>query len=623
MAAGLGPGDRIGPYTVVGLLGAGSPGWVYLARTGAGRPMAVRMLYGEQRGIKRAQKVRGPGVIEVIGSGGATRNPWVASVYVPAPSLGDLVISCGPLPPDAVRWLAAGIAEGLVTIHQASLTHGDLRPAQIVVASDGPRVTGFGIEGAGSPLTAPGYLAPEQARGEEPGPASDVYALGALLCFAATGRPPHTGEGEAAIRRSVAGGEPELADVPEELAELIRSCLARDPEDRPTPRALLEESAAELADRQGAYGAASWLPGPAVELIDAYHRRGRLVGDPPTVPLGDRFGGGPKGGSAHGGSVGDKVGPSKAVQPAEPAESSAPVEDAESAREGAAVSAPAAAAKKDPAKSEAVPSGAAKADAARAGEGAPEPAEAAAETMQLARIVDAMVPRIDDSDDRQDPYDLPVPPEPHEGGGAGWLLVAALVAIALVGGLLAGVAYERGRGDRDRGKAGAADARPSIRPGDPVAAFVASVPVGGCVDFASDGTPGWRPAAPRALPCEDPAARQRVLARTSAGGGASDCMGTDGRSRWPAASGVPALCLERIFRPGECVPAETRDGRQWAFLASLVPCQGPLPQDRPARLRIDEVHPMTTSNATSCPGRSPVYYPLPSRGQELCMAPLP
>ncbi|MEU0934354.1 serine/threonine-protein kinase [Embleya sp. NPDC005971] len=602
MAAGLEPGDRIGPYTVVGLLGAGSPGWVYLARTAAGRPMAVRMLYGEQQGIKRAQKVRGPGVIEVISAGGATRNPWVASVYVPAPSLGDLVISCGPLPPDAVRWLAAGIAEGLVTIHQASLTHGDLRPAQIVVASDGPRVTGFGIEGAGSPLAAPGYLAPEQARGEDPGPASDVYALGALLCFAATGRPPHSGTGEAAIRRSVATGEPELADVPEELIALIRSCLARDPADRPTPRALLDEVALDSpgsadsadspdsADRRGAYGAASWLPGSALELIDAYHRRGRLVGDPPTVPLADRLDAQAKGGSAHGGSVGDKVGPVKPVKPVE----------AKPADAGASTK-PAAA---EP-----------------AGASADEPA--VAETMQLARIVEAMVPRIDDSDDRPDTYDLPAPPEPHEGGGAGWWLVAVLVVIALVGGLFGGVAYERGREDRDRGKAGAADARSSGAPTDPIAAFVASAPVGACVDFASDGTPGWRPAAFRTLPCEDPAARQRVLARTSAGAGTTDCMSTDGRSRWPTTPGVVALCLERVFHPGECVPAETRDGRQWAFLASLVACQGPLPPDRQGRLRIDEVHPLAATNATSCPGRSPVYYPLPSRNQELCMAPLP
>ncbi|MFF7242709.1 serine/threonine protein kinase [Embleya sp. NPDC008237] len=617
MAAGLEPGDRIGPYTVVGLLGAGSPGWVYLARTGAGRPMAVRMLYGEQRGIKRAQKVRGPGVVEVISAGGATRNPWVASVYVPAPSLADLVISCGPLPPDAVRWLAGGIAEGLVTIHQASLVHGDLRPAQIVVASDGPRVTGFGIEGAGNPLAAPGYLAPEQARGEEPGPASDVYALGALLCFAATGRPPHSGTGEAETRRSVAAGEPELTDVPDELIELIRSCLTREPEDRPTPRALLDEVAADSADRRGAYGAAAWLPAPAMELIDAYHRRGRLVGDPPTVPLADRFGdpaggGSAKGGSAHGGSLGDKVGP---VKPTGPAAAIEPAADATRRPDPAG-----------PARAEAHPAEPAKPGPNRtdaAGSAAAEPS-AAAETMQLARIVEAMVPRIDDSDDRPDRYDLPVPREPHEAGGAGWLLVAALVVIALVGGLFGGVAYERGRGDRDRGKAGAADdTRASGSPADPTAAFVASTQVGGCVDFASDGTPGWRPAALRTLPCEDPAARQRVLARTSAGGGTTDCMNTDGRSRWPATPGVAALCLERIFRPGECVPAETRDGRQWAFLASLVPCEGPLPQDRPARLRIDEVHPLAAANATSCPGRSPVYYPLPSRNQELCMAPLP
>ncbi|MGW9210110.1 serine/threonine protein kinase [Embleya sp. NPDC055664] len=611
MAAGLEPGDRIGPYTVVGLLGVGSPGWVYLARTGAGRPMAVRMLYGEQQGIKRAQKVRGPGVIEVIGSGGAAHNPWVASVYVPAPSLADLVISCGPLTPDAVRWLAAGIAEGLVTIHQASLVHGDLRPAQIVVAADGPRVTGFGITGAGpdAPLAAPGYLAPEQARGEEPVAASDIYGLGALLCFAATGHPPHSGVGEAAIRRSVATGEPDLADVPAEVADLIRSCLVRDPEARPTARELLEGVAGAVTAREGAYGAASWLPGAALELIDAYHRRGRLVGDPPTVPLADRLG------------PAEPVDKDEPDEPVEPVDSAAAdagsnPDPAEPRRSDEAGSDPKAAASTPAKPAEPTPTPTPAPAPARDGTGAPETTE----TMQLAKIVQAMVPRIDDSDDRQDPYDLPEPAEVHEGGGASWVLVAALVVIALVGGLLAGVAYERGREDRERGAMGPAGVPTAGASGDPIAAFVASVQVGACVDFAGDGSPTWRPAGPRTLPCEDPAARQRVLARTAAAGGTADCMSTDGRSRWPIVPGQPALCLERIFRPGECVPAEVRDGRQWAFLAALVPCQGAFQRDGQGRLRIDEIHPMPSSTGPTCPARSPVYYPLPSRGQELCMS---
>ncbi|OPC80816.1 hypothetical protein B4N89_07495 [Embleya scabrispora] len=608
MAAGLEPGDRIGPYTVVGLLGVGSPGWVYLARTGAGRPMAVRMLYGEQQGIKRAQKVRGPGVVEVIGSGGAARNPWVASVYVPAPSLADLVISCGPLTPDAVRWLAAGIAEGLGTIHQASLVHGDLRPAQIVVASDGPRVTGFGITGAGpdAPLAAPGYLAPEQARGEEPVPASDVYALGALLCFAATGHAPHSGVGEAAIRRSVATGEPELADVPAEIADLIRSCLMRDPEDRPTARELLDGAAGALTAREGAYGAASWLPGAALELIDAYHRRGRLVGDPPTVPLADRRG------SA------EPVKPPEPPEQEEPDNRDEPVDSA--AADADVTPDPAEPRRSGDSESDPKPAASTQSKPPEPDTtGARETAETA-ETMQLAKIVQAMVPRIDDSDDRQDPYDVPEPAEVHEGGGASWVLVAALVVIALVGGLLAGVAYERGREDRERGAVGPAGVPTAGSSGDPIAAFVASVQVGACVDFAGDGSPTWQPVGPRTLPCEDPAARQRVLARTSAGGGTADCMSTDGRSRWPIAPGQPALCLERIFRPGECVPAEVRDGRQWAFLAALVPCQGAFSRNGQSRLRVDEIHPMPSPTGTTCPGRSPVYYPLPSRGQELCMS---
>ena len=551
MTAGLEPGDRVGPYTVVGLLGAASPGWVHLARTDAGRPVAVRLLYGEQRGVARARKVRGPGVVEVLATGGAARSPWVASTYVAAPSLADLVISCGPLPPPAVRWLAAGIAEALVTIHQAGLVHGDLRPAQVLMASDGPRVTGFGIERGDGPLTAPGYLAPEQARGDEAVPASDVYALGALLCFAATGRPPHDGPDEAAIRRSVAAGEPDLDGVPARTADLIRSLLVDDPDERPTPRALLDELADSLSRRPGTYGSASWLPEPALALIDGYHRRGRVVGDPPTA---------------------------------------GPDED-------------------DP-----------EDDTLPPGDTPVAPVAAVDETMRLDAISAELVPRIDDVDDRRDGYDLPAPAAPRT-VGAGWLVVVLVVLVAAVGGVLTGVGYQR---SRDDGGVPAASPSPSVSlppvtPG-PVAVFAASLAVGACVDFATDGVPGWQPTAPRTLACDDPAARQRVLARTAADGAGDDCMNTDGRSRWPVAPGAPALCMERVFHEGECVPADERDGRQWAFLAYLTPCTGAVPQGRAALLRIDEVRFGPTARTTGCSGDSPVYYALPSRGLELCMS---
>ncbi|MYV99386.1 hypothetical protein, partial [Streptomyces sp. SID3343] len=254
----------------------------------------------------------------------------------------------------------------------------------------------------------------------------------------------------------------------------------------------------------------------------------------------------------------------------------------------------------------------------------PAAADAAAETMQLAKVGEALIPRIDDSDDRHDGYDVYVPPPPPRQAGAGWLLVAALVAIALVGGLLAGVAYQRGRDDDERSEGSSSSSRtPTPAPGDPLAVFASSVRIGACVDFATDGSPDWQPSAPRDVPCEDPAARQRVLARTAAVGGAEDCMNTDGRSRWQPRPGGAALCLERVFHADECVPADVRGDRRFAYLAYLVPCQGPLPKDRAARLRIDEIRPLPAPNTTGCPSRSPVYYPLPSRGQELCMSMVP
>lgn len=244
---------------------------------------------------------------------------------------------------------------------------------------------------------------------------------------------------------------------------------------------------------------------------------------------------------------------------------------------------------------------------------------AADETVQLDAVSTELVPRIDDVDDRYDGYDMSAPAPPAV--GVGWLVVVLVVLVAAVGGVFAGVGYQR---SRDDGRAVTATPGPSVAASPatqgPVALFAASLAVGACVDFATDGAPGWQPSAPRTLPCDDPAARQRVLARVAAEGGADDCMNTDGRSRWPVGPGAPTLCMERVFHEGECVPADERDGRQWAFLAYLTPCKGAGPEGRAARLRIDEVRFGPTRDKTACAEDSPVYYSLPSRGLELCMS---
>ena len=206
--------ERIGPYVVLGRLGAGSMGQVYLGRSAAGRLVAVKTIkveLAEDAGFRHrfaqevaaARKVSGVFTAAVVEADPEADLPWLATAYVPAPSLARLVLACGPLPVTTVRWLAAGCAEALESIHGAGLVHRDLKPSNVLVAPDGPRVIDFGVARAAERMGrttsrgavgTPAYMAPEQARDtHEASVASDVYSLGATLLFAATGHPPYSG----------------------------------------------------------------------------------------------------------------------------------------------------------------------------------------------------------------------------------------------------------------------------------------------------------------------------------------------------------------------------------------------------------------------------------------------
>ena len=179
--------------------------------------------------------------------------PWLATAYVEGPSLADAVLEHGPLPAESVLALARGLAEGLKAIHAAGVVHRDLKPANVLLASDGPRVIDFGISRAAeaSALTrtglvvgSPGFMSPEQAEGREVGPPSDIFSLGAVLAFAATGQGPFgTGSTPALVYR-VVYSPPNLDHVPAEVRPLIERCLAKDPAARPTATRLLAETAA-------------------------------------------------------------------------------------------------------------------------------------------------------------------------------------------------------------------------------------------------------------------------------------------------------------------------------------------------------------------------------------------
>ena len=294
--------ERIGPYVVLGRLGSGSMGQVYLGRSAAGRLVAVKTIrveLAEEAGFRTrfaqevaaARKVSGVFTAAVVEADPEADLPWLATAYVPAPSLARLVLACGPLPVATVRWLAAGCAEALASIHGAGLVHRDLKPSNVLVAPDGPRVIDFGVARAAERMgrtTArgavgtPAYMAPEQARDtRQASVASDVYSLGATLLFAATGHPPYQGASVMDVLARLATEEPDLSGVPGELSELITACMHRVPRQRPTSTAMLVQLGDFTVAQAGPDEEHSYLPDKVMALIAEYQR------SPQIGPLGE------------------------------------------------------------------------------------------------------------------------------------------------------------------------------------------------------------------------------------------------------------------------------------------------------------------------------------------------
>jgi eukaryotic-like serine/threonine-protein kinase len=254
LPVGAGDPTTIGPYRVVGVLGSGGMGRVYLARSRAGRAVAVKVVRPElagdagfrmrfRREIETARRISGAFTAPVVDADSDAPLPWLATEYIPAPSLQEVVDDHGPLPETAVRRLGAGLAEALDGIHRAGLIHRDLKPSNILVASDGVRVIDFGIARAadGVALTeagvlvgSAGYLAPEQVEGDQITPAGDVFSLGAVLAFAAGGRPPYgTGPPHVLLYR-LAHEDPDLSAIPVPLRETVSACMNKDAARRPS-----------------------------------------------------------------------------------------------------------------------------------------------------------------------------------------------------------------------------------------------------------------------------------------------------------------------------------------------------------------------------------------------------
>ncbi|MFJ9248486.1 bifunctional serine/threonine-protein kinase/ABC transporter substrate-binding protein [Streptomyces sp. NPDC101776] len=276
--------SRIAGFRLLRRLGAGGMGVVYLGRTDSGALAAVKVIRGESAGddgfrarfareVGLARRVDSPWVVPVLDADAEAREPWLATAFVPGPSIAEAVADHGPLPSPAVRVLGRVLAEALDAVHTAGLVHRDVKPGNVLLALDGPRLIDFGIARAAddTALTAsglvvgtPGFLAPEQAEGRPATAASDVFALGCVLAYASTGTPPFgTGTPDALMYRTV-HDEPELDTVDGELRTLVERCLAKDPDARPTADDLRSVFTDDAPDDSG-----GWLPDPVARMVAA------------------------------------------------------------------------------------------------------------------------------------------------------------------------------------------------------------------------------------------------------------------------------------------------------------------------------------------------------------------
>ncbi|BBC94455.1 serine/threonine-protein kinase [Streptomyces griseofuscus] len=254
--------EYAGHYHLESRLGSGGMGVVHLARSTSGLRLAVKVVHAEfardrefrgrfRQEVAAARRVSGAFTAPVVDADPEAARPWMATLYIPGPTLSEQVKEHGPLDAGQLRRLMAGLAEALRDIHRVGVVHRDLKPSNVLLAEDGPKVIDFGISRpkdselrteTGRLIGTPPFMAPEQfRRPREVGPAADIFALGSVLVHAATGRGPFDSDSPYVVAYQVVHDEPDLSGVPAGLAPLIERCLAKDPDERPTPDELMRQ----------------------------------------------------------------------------------------------------------------------------------------------------------------------------------------------------------------------------------------------------------------------------------------------------------------------------------------------------------------------------------------------
>ena len=325
-SAGTGPeaeqSQYAGQYRLEERLGSGGMGVVHLARSASGLRLAVKVVHPEfaqdpefrgrfRQEVGAARKVSGAFTAPVVDAAPDAQSPWMATLFIPGPTLAEHVKRNGALEPAQLRQLMAGLTEALCDIHRAGVVHRDLKPSNVLLAADGPKVIDFGISRpsdselrteTGKLIGTPPFMAPEQFRSpREVGPAADVFALGSVIVHAATGRGPFDSDSPYLVAYQVVHDEPDLTGLPEELGSLVARCLAKEPDDRPTAGELM----AELRTMSASYDTHAFIPEQrhsgdgerALGAVSAAGARTRSTGREPRPAPDDEQGNGPAAGA--------------------------------------------------------------------------------------------------------------------------------------------------------------------------------------------------------------------------------------------------------------------------------------------------------------------------------------